>query len=223
MKTTRQHDCQCDIFRTPEFASNPFEQLDACFETLAGDLIESNANAPPIANAHYQPADPEEVAAKQTHLTPEQRADLANLLRKFPRLFNGHLGLYPHKKVHLELLPNAQPVHRRPYDVPHSQLQVFQNALDMYVHLGILEPCGASEWGLPTFIIPKKDGTVRWVSDMRELNIVMKRKGNPLPWTVGILQQKQNHASRRKKRQKFILNIKTLESVFHVLLTMDVQ
>jgi hypothetical protein len=34
----------------------------------------------------------------------------------------------------------------------------------------VLEKCGASEWGAGSFIIPKKDGRVRWVSDFRQLN-----------------------------------------------------
>ncbi len=38
-----------------------------------------------------------------------------------------------------------------------------------------------SEWAAPTFIIPKKDGTVRFISDFRELNLRLKRKPFPLP------------------------------------------
>jgi len=57
-------------------------------------------------------------------------------LSKFQPLFSGKLGCYPHKQVHLELLPNAKP--QRPYAVPHSQKQVFKNALDQLVEIGIL-------------------------------------------------------------------------------------
>ncbi len=33
------------------------------------------------------------------------------------------------------------------------------------VELGILEPCTASEWASPAFIIPKKDGSVQQITD----------------------------------------------------------
>jgi len=42
--------------------------------------------------------------------------------------------------------------------------------------LNVLKRINRSEWGSPTFIIPKKDGTVRFISDFRELNKLIKRK-----------------------------------------------
>jgi hypothetical protein len=54
-------------------------------------------------------------------LTSTQRDDLAALLSNYSKLFNGELGLYPHRKLHLDLVENAQPVHRRPYPVPHAE------------------------------------------------------------------------------------------------------
>ena len=56
------------------------------------------------------------------------------------------------------------------------------------VDLGVLEPVQESEWGSPTFIIPKKDGRVRFVSDFRRLNAKIKRKPYPLPRISDTLQ-----------------------------------
>ena len=47
--------------------------------------------------------------------------------------------------------------------------------------LGILQKVNRSEWGAPTFVIPKKDGTIRFISDFRELNQRIKRKPYPFP------------------------------------------
>ena len=117
--------------------------------------------ATPIMEAKYEKLDVEAVIIEHCgHLSSLQQNDLRNLLRKHERLFDGTLGKYPGAPMHIELEPGAHPVYRRPYPIPHVHLATFKKELDHLVALGVLSPARDTEWGLPTFIIPKKDGRV---------------------------------------------------------------
>jgi hypothetical protein len=80
-------------------------------------------------------------------------------------MYNGTLGVYPHTKVRIDIDPNAKPVHSRPYPVPQIQLNAFKKELDHLVRIGVLTAQQESEWASPSFIIPKKDGRVCWISN----------------------------------------------------------
>ena len=108
--------------------------------------------------------------------------------------FSNKLDAYPHQKIHLDLQPHAQPVACRPYPVPRAQTQVFKDELQRLCDAGVLEKCGASAWLFPTFLIPKKDGRVRWVSDFRALNKVIRRRVYNLPKISDILQRRSGYS-----------------------------
>ncbi len=60
-----------------------------------------------------------------THLNLHQKADLLKVL-KDNDTFDGTLGTYPHRKEHIELLPDAKLVHSSPYPVPHVHLKTLK-------------------------------------------------------------------------------------------------
>jgi hypothetical protein len=103
---------------------------------------------------------------------------LIKVLEKYDTLFDGTVGLYSHKKV---------TVHVKPYYVPLIQEDAFKKELQHLLNIGVLQRCGPTEWASPTFIIPKKDGQVRWISDFQELNKCLKRKVYPLSLIQDIL------------------------------------
>ena len=125
----------------------------------------------------------------QTHLMACQKCDLLDVLQRHQKLFDGTLVIYPHKKVHIEIELNAKPVHALPYPMLCIHLSMYKHALDHHIDLGILVPQQEREWASPSFIIPKKGGSVCWISDLRQLNKVIKRKQYPLPVIMDILQK----------------------------------
>jgi hypothetical protein len=106
-----------------------------------------------------------EVVKGFSHLNAHQKADLLQVLQENNKMFDGTLGVYPHKKVHIDIDPNAKPVHSRPYPVPQIHLKTFKKELDLLVRIGVLAAQQESDWVSPSFIIPNKDGRVRWISD----------------------------------------------------------
>jgi hypothetical protein len=51
------------------------------------------------------------------------------------------------------------------------------------VDIGVLEEDYASECASPSFAIPKKNGTIRVVTDFRKLNLLLKRRMSPISYS----------------------------------------
>ncbi len=57
---------------------------------------------------------------------PELKRSKIGIIVEFhgiPTGFPNQVGVYPHKKVHIDIGPNAKPVHSRPYPVPQIHLK----------------------------------------------------------------------------------------------------
>jgi len=167
-----------------------------CFESWNDDdngIDDIDTFVTEILDAKHDKVNPMEVAAKQEHLSPAQRRQLAELLRNYGKLFDGQLKVYPHRKIHLEVDPNATPIHSRAYPVARAHADVFKKELRHLVDIGVLSPVGVTHWASPTFIVPKKDKQVRWVSDFRSLNRVLKRRVYPLPRIQDVLSKRPGY------------------------------
>ncbi len=173
------------------------QHLEDALAIAQSDHLETTYAGQPttkeILSSKYDKVDTQTVAQAQKHLSQRQRDDLGKLLSDFTTLFSGKLGCYPHEQVHLEVNEKLQPFSHRPYPVPHAHLQVFKEELDRLEELGVLSKTGPAKYLSPTFIIPKKDGRVRWVSDFRKLNTMIVRKVYNLPRIQDILRKRSHY------------------------------
>jgi hypothetical protein len=75
-----------------------------------------------------------------THLDAHQKADLPLVLHENEKMFDETLNDYPHKKVHVDIDPNAKPMHFMPHPVSQIHLKTFKKEFDKLVGLGVLAP-----------------------------------------------------------------------------------
>ena len=123
-----------------------------------------------ILDAKYEAADLHAVCKGCTHLTEDEQKSLFNLLAKYEDLFDGTLGKWQMEDYEIELRPDAKPYHAKAYPIPKVHTRTLKMEVDRLCESGVLRKVNHSEWAAPTFIIPKKDGSVRFISDFRELN-----------------------------------------------------
>jgi hypothetical protein len=107
-------------------------------------------------DAKYEEVSTDDVVNQLTHLNDKQKQDLNVLLKDFTKLFDGTIGVYPHKRFHINLVPGARPKHSQHYAIPLIHLVTFKKELGRLVQIGVLSPQGASKWGSPTFVTPKR-------------------------------------------------------------------
>jgi hypothetical protein len=99
---------------------------------------------------------------------------LSNPVPRQKRNYNG-------EPIELELLPDAKPFYRKPFLIPKAYQQITKDEIARLESIGLLTKVTSSEWAAPTFIIPKKNQTVRVITDFRGLNQCLKRNPYPMP------------------------------------------
>lgn len=145
-----------------------------------------------IFDAKYEKQNLLRITEEQSQLTAEQQQALYAVLQQYEDLFEGSLGEWPDEEIEVELKADAVPFHcGKPIRIPHIHLETLKKEVQRLVEIGVLEEVDgrdAGPWCAPSFIIPKKDGRVRFITDYRELNKRIRRKPWPMPHINDLLQ-----------------------------------
>jgi hypothetical protein len=143
-----------------------------------------------ILDAKYKKADLQAIVRDNCkHLSANQQKKLLQLLKKYKSLIDGNLGDWKIKPVSFQLKEGVSPYHGRAFPVPKIHKETIIKKVERLCKLGVLERRPASEWALPSFIIPKKDKTEHFLSDFWEVSKRLVRKPFPIPKISMVLQQ----------------------------------
>ena len=96
-------------------------------------------------------------------------------------MFGGNLGIWHGNPYGIKLKADAEPYYGKPFTVPYIHELTFKQELNQLEDLNFIKKFNRSQWSAPTFIITKKDRTVRFIYDFRELNKRILRQPYPIP------------------------------------------
>ena len=77
------------------------------------------------------------------------------------------MGKWKTEPIDIELKENIKPYHAKPFSVPKYYKGTSHKEVQHLEKLGILKKINRSEWAAPTFLMSKKNGTIRFLSDFR--------------------------------------------------------
>jgi hypothetical protein len=92
-----------------------------------------------------------------------QQKKLLQLLMKHELLFDGTLGDWKTKPVSFQLKEGVSPDQGRAFTLPKIHNDTLIKEVERLCKLGVLEQHQASECVLPSFIVSKKNNTIRFL------------------------------------------------------------
>jgi hypothetical protein len=152
------------------------------------------SRATKILDAEYKQvsASLDDVIKTCENLHVDEQHQLKILLQKYEHLFDGTLGEFNMELISISLQlmeTNCKPFHARSYTVPRSVEQQLHQSMEIVrlVDIGVLEEDYSSEWAsrIPSFAIPKENGTIRVVTDFRKnsTQLIVETSKSPISYS----------------------------------------
>lgn len=126
----------------------------------------------------------------ESDLDSDQISQLQQLLLKYRACFNEKPGRTSIIRHHIDT-GDTKPIKLRPYRVSPARQRIISQQIQQMLQDGIIEPANGP-YAAPVTLQPKKDGSLRFCVDFRQLNSVTVRDVYPIPRIDDTLDQLQN-------------------------------
>ena len=114
-------------------------------------------------------------------LTAPQCRQLLDMLSQYRDVLKpDHIGCTTVGDFRVALKEGVQPIAQRPYPYSLKEKQLIEQEVQKMLAQGVIEPSTAP-WSAPVVLVKKKDGSVRFCVDYRQLNAVTVPDTFPLP------------------------------------------
>ena len=121
-------------------------------------------------------------------LVPADQNQLKDALTPFEDSFDKKHDLCASKPLHFQTKANAHLKHHTACPIPAKYLLLVKEEVNRLVKLNVLEPTRNATHAAPCFVQPKKDGTIHFLIDFRELNKILIQELFLLPKIKNIIQ-----------------------------------
>ena len=120
-----------------------------------------------------------------SHLTAQQAQELRAIIPE--GLFSEQPGRTTVVEHDIQL-KDSKPVRQRMYRIPERLLPALKEELEAMKRLGVIER-SYSGWSSPVVLVPKKDGSLRFCIDFRQLNAQSSFDAYPMPRLEDLLER----------------------------------
>ena len=96
-------------------------------------------------------------------------------------MFDDTLANYTSIEYKIEFLEGVQAYYAKSFTIPKIHEETLKTEVDGSVNIGVLKHVNNSKRAVSTFIIPKKNGTVYFIYNFKDLNKITERELFTIP------------------------------------------
>ena len=146
--------------------------------TVLNALIDCGNRVVTLKGNQYRCTVPDEMDLELGH------TEICKWVEAFPDVFQENIGCTDGVHVYIDTGDHS-PIRQRAYRIPLTRRQVVEEEVNKMLEKGVIRP-SQSPWASPVTLVPKKDGSIRFCIDYRQLNAITRKDSYPLPRTQDI-------------------------------------
>ena len=123
-----------------------------------------------ILDAYHKRANLKIICNISKYLSNDKQSLIYIFPRKHEEIFDGSLGNYIGSEYKIEHLEGAKPYHAKSISIPKIYKESLKTEVNRLININVLKCKNKSKWETSIFKIPKKNETVCFISEFRELN-----------------------------------------------------